>query len=225
MPSRDCVAPRPASPPSVYTRITGMNEEHKPSQFWEQRYQTDHTPWDRGGPSEALLGWLHAKKVPSGRILVPGCGRGHEVIELSAAGFQVTGVDFAPSALEELRQRLDARGLRAELVCADFLTWRGSTPFDAAYEQTSLCSLPPHRWRDYVNSLEQNLKPGAKLLALFMQTGRPGGPPWHCDPVAMQRLFKAPVWKWQTTTQEPIAHPIGVHELPALLCHDGGRQR
>jgi hypothetical protein len=202
-----------------------MNEEHTPSQSWEQRYRDGRTPWDRGEPSPALLGWLQAGNIPSGRILVPGCGRGHEVIELSAAGFLVTGVDFAPSALEDLRRRLDERRLQAELVCADFITWRTSAPFDAAYEQTSLCSLPAQRWRDYVGSLEANLRSGGVLLALFMQTGHPGGPPWHCDPIAMQRLFKAPAWEWLSTLQAPLEHPSGVHELPALLRYQGPYQK
>jgi cyclopropane fatty-acyl-phospholipid synthase-like methyltransferase len=50
------------------------------------------------------------------RILVPGCGRGHEVVALARAGFAVTGVDFAPAAAAALQARLADEGLPAELA-------------------------------------------------------------------------------------------------------------
>jgi methyl halide transferase len=194
-----------------------MNEEQSPSQRWEQRYVQRHTPWDRGRPSPALIHWLEHERLPEGRVLIPGCGYGHEVMELCRRGYSVTAIDIAPSALADLESRLSRLGLEAEVVCADWFRWEPQTPFDAIYEQTSLCSLPPHRWRDYAARLGQWLRPGGLLFALFMQTGEAGGPPWHCDPVAMRRLFVPSAWRWIETSDQPVAHPAGFHELPAIL--------
>lgn len=194
-----------------------MNEEqHQPAR-WDERYRSNDTPWDRGAASPKLKTWLENGRVPEGRILVPGCGRGHEVVELSARGFAVTAVDAAPGAIAALEAALKQRGLDAELVCEDFFRWHPGRRFDAVYEQTSLCSLPPARWRDYASLLAAWLRPGGLLLALFMQTGRPGGPPWHLDPVAMQRLLAPPDWHWLAADPNPVPHPSGGHELAAII--------
>ena len=39
-------------------------------------------------------------------VVVPGCGRGHEVVELARRGFEVTAIDFAPAAIEALSTKL-----------------------------------------------------------------------------------------------------------------------
>lgn len=201
----------------VYTPIGTMNEEQHPPARWDERYRSRDTPWDRGAASPKLVAWLEDGRVPDGRILVPGCGRGHEVVELSARGFAVTAVDAAPAAIAALDSALKERGLDAELVCEDFFRWRPGHRFDAVYEQTSLCSLPPARWRDYACLLQRWIRPGGLLLALFMQTGRPGGPPWHLDPVAMQRLLAPPHWRWLTRDPDPLPHPAGGRELAAVI--------
>ena len=112
-------------------------------EFWDVRYGHGVTPWDRGGPNPALLRWLDRGELEPCRILVPGCGRGYEVVELALRGFDVTAVDFASSAIESLAARLEAAGLSARLCEADFFRWAPDSPFDAVYEQTSLCALLP----------------------------------------------------------------------------------
>jgi len=66
---------------------------------WESKYRSGETPWDRGAPNPALTQWLADDALPPGRALVPGCGRGYEVMTLARAGWQVTAIDSAPSAL------------------------------------------------------------------------------------------------------------------------------
>ena len=148
---------------------------------------------------------------------MPGCGRGHEAVELARHGFQVTGLDIAPTALKLLETELAAAGLTAETVCADALAWRPDTPFDAIYEQTCLCALQPEQWPAYERQLFRWLKPGGHLYALFMQTGREGGPPFHCDPGAMRTLFPATRWAWPEMDLERVDHPNGLHELATVL--------
>ena len=170
--------------------------------------------------SQALLQWLEEDRLPRGRILVPGCGYGHEVVELAKRQYDVTGVDVSRTAIRALEKALQRREARAQLVCADFLDWMPEQRFDAVYEQTSLCALPPQDWDRYADQLARWLTPGGTLFALFMQTGKPSGPPWHCDPVAMQRLFRAPAWRWVEFGGE-VSHPMGIRELKAVLRYQG----
>lgn len=198
-----------------------MNEERHPAASWDRRYRENDTPWDRGEASPALLGWLERGCLTGSRVLVPGCGSGHEVVVLAERGFEVTAVDFANSAIESLARRLRDRNLHADLYCADLLSWRSTVRFDAIYEQTSLCALAPGDWRAYADALADWLRPGGFLFALFMQTARAGGPPWHCDPVAMHRLFRAPAWTWVDEPDRTVPHPSGFHERPAVLRRGG----
>jgi len=176
-------------------------------QDWESRYQSGETGWDRGASSPALSVWLKAGHLDAAaRILVPGCGRGHEVTHLAGLGYEVTGIDIAPSAVSHLQQELQDKGLNAEVLLADLFAYQPDSPFDAVYEQTCLCAIQPEQREAYEALLHSWIRPGGSLFALFMQTGAEGGPPFHCDLLAMHRLFPESRWTWSQTG--PEAEPV-----------------
>ncbi len=189
------------------------------SNTWEHRYQQGDTGWDRGTPSPALTYWLHHGLKATQRILVPGCGRGHEVVALAKLGFEVTALDFAPSAIQDLKQSLEQQGLHVDLVCQDLYQYEPeNAAFDAVYEQTCLCALEPQQRQAYADRLYAWLKPKGRLYFSMMQTGKTGGPPYHCDWLDMKALFPDTHWQWQTTPPMLISRPQGVHyELAFLL--------
>lgn len=191
-----------------------MREAHE----WEARYREGNTGWDRGGASPALEAWLTAGELPSPcRTLIPGCGRGHEILALARRGVAVTGIDFAPSAIAHVRQALSREGLHAELLQADVMAWQPETPYDAVYEQTCLCALPEDAWPGYAARLHAWLRPGGRLYALFMQTGQAGGPPRHCDLLQMRRIFDEERWHWPETEPMFVPHRNGRFELGYML--------
>lgn len=172
--------------------------------FWNERFASGSIPWDRGEANPQLLKWLAEGVIsPGQQIIVPGCGQGWEVAALARAGFQVTGIDFAPQALTLCRRLLERDASQACLVEADVLHWQPPAPVDAVFEQTCLCALYPDCWTRYAAQLHAWLKPGGRLLALFLQALRPSaaegcieGPPYHCDINAMRALFPAMLWDW-----------------------------
>jgi SAM-dependent methyltransferase len=179
---------------------------------WEQNYLDGRTGWDRGEPSPALRHWQRCGLLtPGSRILIPGCGYGHEVIDLSRLGLNVTALDVARTPIEFLKKRLAEEGLLARCIQADLFEWLPSEPFDLIYDQTCLCALNPDIWSQYASLLKQWLVPGGLLLAHFMQTGRKGGPPFHCSLPDMKRLFREDVWVWSEERQR-IGHPAGLEE-------------
>lgn len=173
---------------------------------WESFYQAGKTGWDRGSTSKNLLYWIEASLLSPCRVLVPGCGNGYEVITLAQKGFEVVAIDIAPSAINNLQKALENEGLSAELVLADFFTWRPSEGFDVIYEQTSLCALPPKEWELYEVQLYKWLKPQGKIFAQFMQTRQEGGPPYHCGLNDMLNLFAKDKWNW---SKEYTANAMG----------------
>jgi methyl halide transferase len=196
--------------------------------FWQQRFLTHQTPWDRGGSSPQLQGWLDGGQLSpqalKGPVAVPGCGSGYEVIELAAHGFQVIGIDYAQAAVELTRARIAEAKLPAEIVQADVLSWQPEALLAAVYEQTCLCALHPDHWTSYAQQLHRWLRPGGLLCALFMQTQRDGaklglveGPPYHCDINAMRALLPSQHWQWPKPPYTRVPHPMGMHELAVIL--------
>jgi len=186
---------------------------------WEARYKSGEMGWDRGAVSPALEQWLESGVLEPCRILIPGCGRGHEVPRLAALGFDVTAIDIAPSAVEHVTQALADKGLTAEIVLGDVLDFEPAEPFDAVYEQTCLCAMSPDSWPAYEARLHRWLKPGGILAALFMQTGEAGGPPYHCELSVMRELFDYVRWAWPWAEGDlvRISHPTGLHEFALPL--------
>lgn len=194
--------------------------------FWQERFASGTIPWDRGTPNPQLQQWIaDGTLAPGSRVLVPGCGQGWEVGALAAAGMAVTGIDFAPGALALCRKVLERDGTRAELIDADVLHWQPAAPVDAVFEQTCLCALYPDYWQRYAVQLHAWIKPGGKLLALFMQVppkedAPPGsieGPPYHCDINGMRAIFPATLWEWPKPPYPEVKSPIGRLELAAVL--------
>ncbi|MGH9906661.1 MAG: methyltransferase domain-containing protein, partial [Pyrinomonadaceae bacterium] len=97
------------------------------------------------------------------------------------------------------------------------LDWDPEQTFDAIYEQTCLCALPPKLWPEYCERLYRWLKPDGKVFALFMQTNEPGGPPYHCDINEMRALFSHNEWIWPDEPPMKVPHPVGFYELGAVL--------
>lgn len=183
---------------------------------WEARFQAERTPWERPTLNAAFVTWRQDGVMMPCRILVPGAGRSGEPLALCQDGFDVTVVDSAPSAIAVQLVRINAAGLTAKIHEADLLTWSPQDPFDAIYDQTCLCALPPSAWPAYVAQLRSWLRPDGLLFLLAMQTGKEGGPPYDCPEEAMRALF-ADGWEWPTEMAEIVPHSLAQGEIPIVL--------
>lgn len=193
--------------------------------FWQERFETQQTRWDRGGPSPQLLRWLDSGALQPCRIAVPGCGQGWEVVELARRGFEVIGLDYTAAAVERAQALCAQQGVKAQILQADVLSYAPERPLDAVYEQTCLCAIHPEHWARYAAQLHAWLRPGGQLWALFMQMPRPSaidegvieGPPYHCDINAMRALMPEALWHWPKPPYAKVDHPNLSHELAVPL--------
>jgi len=120
------------------------------SAAWDQRYREGTDGWELGRPAPSPEQFLRAdprRPLPPGRVLVPGCGRGHEANLLTALGFEAIGLDFSPEAIGHARrlygaERSRLRWLQADLFDVDALP-------DCLHREGSLrlprCHHPPRR--------------------------------------------------------------------------------
>lgn len=183
-----------------------------PPEYWDGRFQAGDAPWERAGLNPAFQVWRASGALAPCRVLVPGAGRSPEPLALLEAGFDVTALDLAESAVAVQAGRLGA----GRVAQADVTRWQPDAPFDAVYDQTCLCALPPPLWPEYEARLRAWLRPGGRLFVLFMQTGREGGPPFDCPVPAMRALF-AYGWTWPDTLPDPVPHGPQTKEQPAVL--------
>jgi methyl halide transferase len=166
---------------------------------WDHRYRLGDTPWEKGYAAPPLSEWLEKHGPLNGRVLVPGCGSGHDVRGLAEAGSSnctVVGLDIASAAIEQARRKNSLAN--AEFVKGDLFalpeSWRRS--FDWVFEHTCFCALPRKERSAYVETVSHLLKPKGRLLAIFfMDPWDPdedpvnSGPPFGTDRAELAQLF------------------------------------
>jgi methyl halide transferase len=164
------------------------------SQWWEQLYLSGKTPWDLGKPAPPLLTYLKSTyAVAPGRLAVPGCGHGNDCLPFINAGFEVTGIDFAPTAVRstfEKFQKTGKSGSLAYLLERDiFEIHEYDNYYDYVLEHCFMPALEPSRRRTYVYTLHDLLKPGGKVIGLWWLIDSKGGPPFSMNRHDVYDLF------------------------------------
>ncbi|MCE9611456.1 MAG: methyltransferase domain-containing protein [Chthoniobacter sp.] len=159
---------------------------------WEANYQKNETPWEKGGPSPGLVEFLRTEPV-RGRVLVPGCGFGHDVRALAATADEVVGLDIAPSAVKGARTFPTVGGESYELADLFALPPRLRGIFDWVWEHTCFCAIDPAMRPAYVAAVAGALRPGGHLLAVFYldpgQNHPTDGPPFGVSTAELDTLF------------------------------------
>jgi thiopurine S-methyltransferase len=165
-----------------------------PGLVWEERYRSGNDGWELGSAAPPLREFLHGHPLapqPPARVLVPGCGRGHEARLLADLGFETIGLDISGLALDQARRQHGESGrlrwLQADLFDAAALERAGLTPssLGGVLEHTCYCAIEPECREAYLATVRRLLAPGGWLLGLFWCHGRPGGPPYGGDPAEL----------------------------------------
>lgn len=151
---------------------------------WQKHYAEDDLRWDLSQVAPPFVRLWEEEKFGQGKVIVPGCGRGHEVLFLAAKGLQVTGLDYAPGAVDLLSRSLKEKGLQADVLHQDFfeLGEDHSSRYDLMLEQAFFCAIHPSKRCAYVEMAGKILKKGALLAGLFYETNEEGGPPFNTTP-------------------------------------------
>src|SRR4249919_3698568 len=123
---------------------------------WDQRYAETELVWS-STPNQFVERELAG--LPVGRALDLACGEGRNAIWLASLGWQVTGVDFSPVAIDKARRLSSA----VDWVVADALTWTGRG-YDLAV--LAYLQLTAGERRTAVLNAWNALQPGGRLLVV-----------------------------------------------------------
>jgi ubiquinone/menaquinone biosynthesis C-methylase UbiE len=131
--------------------------------FFQFRYYQKKTPWDTGISPPELIEFIQSH--PPGRAIDLGCGTGTNVITLARSGWKVTGVDFAPRAIQLARKKSRDAQVKAELSVNDATKLHGiNGPFDLALDIGCFHNLGEKAQEKYLDQLDRILAPGGFWL-------------------------------------------------------------
>lgn len=147
------------------------------SSEWNDRYRDGNLPWDTGRPSSELERVVSEKKIEPCRALDIGCGTGTNCVWLAQQGFDVTGIDLAPLAVERANQRARAAGVEAHFAAADVLCLPDfGKPFGFFFDRGCYHAVRRSAPREYAPAVARQLAPGAGGLILAGNAREPHDP-------------------------------------------------
>ena len=148
---------------------------------WQRHYDEGDLGWDLGQVAPPFIRLFESNAILPGKTLVPGCGRGHEVIYLAENGFEVTAVDYSSGAVNHLKSTVQERKLKCKVLHMDFfgIDSAHNGVYDLLIEQAFFCAISPEQRPSYVSTVARALKQGGMLAGLFYHTGEEGGPPFN----------------------------------------------
>lgn len=196
------------------------------TKHWEDLWEKRTTPWDRNGPSLALKDTVTGKRDRFGspfkdavqqqrkKALVPGCGRGYDVLLLASLGYDCYGLDASHTAIDAALQHqkefgndeqyaaCDAevgsgqtRFLVGDFFKDDFLSETNGRDFDLVFDYTFLCALSPEMRPAWAARMSELLSSTGHLICLEWPLGKSpqeGGPPHGLTSNLYVELFKNP---------------------------------
>lgn len=132
-------------------------------------------PWNREDPPQALVDFLEEGRVTPCKTIDLGCGVGNYAIHLAGLGFDVTGIDFAPTAIKQAKAKAEASGIPCRFLVADVLgDLREITEaFEFAYDWHLLHHIYPEHRQRFVRNVSRLLAPGGLCLSVCFSEDDP----------------------------------------------------
>lgn len=173
-------------------------------QFWRDIWKQESQGFHEGAPNAFLTKHIDRLREHP-RVLVPLCGRTHDLQFLADAGHEVVGVElvehaarlfFEERSLQAMEDRsngfLTLRCGNISIIVANVLelTPERIGTFDAIYDRAATVALTESTRLKYAEVMRTLLRPsGAIFLVTFVDPERDTGPPFSVDKYAIERMY------------------------------------
>ena len=186
--------------------------------FYRIAYQLGFTPWERATTHEAVV--ISAmfdreeseRQQPYGRALDLGCGSGMQSVQLAQRGWQVTGVELVPKALNAARQRARDAGVDVQLVRGDVANLQKlgvGFGYQFVLDFGMFHGLDDAQRQAMGREVSAVAEPGATLLMIVWSPSRRWPLPRGASAEDIERAFPA----WKVTCKDALS----VSALPPAL--------
>jgi len=174
--------------------------------YWSDAYRNEDAGWELSQAAPALVEMLPRLKLPKSRILILGCGSGHDAAFFAEQGNFVTAVDFSPEAIAKAQAKFShIKNLKFVQKNAFDLDASWNNAFDVVFEHTFYCAIPPERRPELVKIWRRVLTPGGSLMGVFFAMEKRQGPPfggseWELRE-RLKKYFQFTFWgRWRQST-------------------------
>ena len=125
-------------------------------------------PWNIETPPDILVRLVRNRRLVPCRTIELGCGAGNYAVWLAQQGFDVTGIDISPSAIELAQENARSQGVQCTFLVADVLGDLPEVkgPFDFSFDWELLHHIYPDDRPRYVANVARLLRPGARYLSI-----------------------------------------------------------
>ena len=133
----------------------------------------DKIPWNSENPPDALVTLVRSGKIRPCKTVDLGCGAGNYALYLAGRGFEVTGIDSSPTAIQIAQVNARKQGAACRFIVANLLgdMHEVADTFDFAYDWEVLHHIFPEDRETYVKNVRKILNPGATYLSVcFSET-------------------------------------------------------
>lgn len=117
-----------------------------------------------GAPTAQICDYFERMIPRAGRVLDVGCGQGRDALFLARLGFEVLGIDSAPSGIAQLDQAAKADGLNVRALCVDALHYIPDQQFDVLLFDRVLHMLAKHERDQLIRTLVDALNPDGHVV-------------------------------------------------------------
>lgn len=131
--------------------------------FYKNAKTPKDIPWHREEPDPFVVNVLKKRGKP-GRALDIGCGTGAFSVYLAKQGYDVTGLDMFPRALEMGKNHAQRENVSVNWVEADLFTWKPQQKFDLILDSGCLHALVGGNLQKYRDQLQSWLAPGGDYV-------------------------------------------------------------
>jgi cyclopropane fatty-acyl-phospholipid synthase-like methyltransferase len=128
----------------------------------------EEIPWNIVTPPDVLVQLVESGEVKPCKTIDFGCGAGNYAIYLAGKGFDATGVDFSPTAIQMANENAKKKGVSCHFLVSDVLgdLDEVTETFDFAYDWEMLHHLFPDKRGKYIENVYRKLHPGSKYLSV-----------------------------------------------------------
>jgi len=128
----------------------------------------EEIPWNIETPPDVLVQLVESGEVKPYKAIDFGCGAGNYAIYLAGKGFDATGVDLSPTAIQMANENARKKGVSCHFLVADVFSDLNEVTetFDFAYDWEMLHHLFPDKRGKYIENVYRILRPNGKYLSV-----------------------------------------------------------
>jgi SAM-dependent methyltransferase len=132
--------------------------------FYNTTYRYFRAPWDIG-PRQELVELVESGRLRPGRVIDLGSGTASNCVFLAQRGFEVTGLDYSPAAIELGRRRAEEAGVSVNFLVDDLTRLQHvNGTYDLLVDYGTLDDLVPRDRDLYVQNVLPLTRPGSLFL-------------------------------------------------------------